>query len=188
MRDTSAYVIDGVRLPSVTEILDLAGLVDWSMVPAGVLDEARKRGGDVHEWLELVDFGYLQGDEPPEAIAGFVNAYLRFKNESGFAPELVEHVVVSRTHRYAGTLDRTGKLNGKRALIDLKSGATIVPSMALQTAGYALCLDELHERYTLQLRPDGSYRLARHRDRSDAHDFLAATRIAHWQLRHGRTL
>ena len=44
MRDTSRYVIDGERWPSVTEILTLAALTDYSMVPPDALEYARVRG------------------------------------------------------------------------------------------------------------------------------------------------
>lgn len=185
MRNPARYVVDGVRVPSVTEALGLVGLYDFSHVPVERLEYARARGQEVHEWLALEDEGFIEGDEPPEEILGYVQAYLRFKTESGFIPERIEHVVVNETYRYAGTLDRTGKLNGKKALLDLKAVAKVGPATSLQTAGYEACLPEHHERYALQLRPDGSYRLCHYTDRQDLHDFLAALRVVHFKLRHG---
>jgi hypothetical protein len=185
MRDTSKYVLRGVRVPSVTEVLDIAGLVDWSMVPPGVLEEAAERGTRVHEWLQLIDEGWLDPmTEPDEDVRGFTSAYLRFKDETGFAPELIEHTVLNETYAYAGMLDRTGKLNGERVLIDLKTVRQVAATTALQTAGYAACLGELHRRFALQLWPDGNYRLVPYTDRNDTHDFLAAVRLAHWRIKH----
>jgi hypothetical protein len=185
MRDTSKYVLHGVRIPSVTEVLDIAGLIDWSMVPPGVLEEAGERGHRVHEWLELLDQGFLDlEDEPDEDIAGFVGAYLRFKDETGFKPELIEHVVVNETYAYAGMLDRTGRLNGDRAMVDLKTVRQVNATTALQTAGYAACLGNGHRRFALQLRPDGTYSLVPYTDRNDVHDFYAAVRLAHWRIKH----
>jgi hypothetical protein len=184
VRDTSAYRIDGERVPSVTKILELAGLVDLSMIPPDALEHARRRGHEVHEWLELLDQGFIGSDyEPDDWIRGYVEAYVRFKEDSGFAPELIEQIVKNPLYRYVGTLDRTGKLYGRRVLVDLKAVAQVRPETALQTMGYAMCLEEPHERFSLQLRPDGSYRLHRYTNRADHHDWLAAVRIAHWRLR-----
>lgn len=189
MRDTSAYRIDGVRLPSVTEILTIAGLSDWSMVPSSVLEEARARGSEIHLWLEMFDRGYLKdGDEPAEAIAPYVAAYHKFRAEVDFEIGEIEVVVLNAPHRYAGTVDRTGTLNGKAAIVDFKSGAP-VPTTPLQLAGYEACFPERLERYELHLRQDGNFRLLHHRSRNDKHDFLAAARVAHWKLaHHGGTL
>ena len=187
MRDTSLYVIQGIRVPSVTEVLEIAGFTDWAHVPPNVLEFAAVRGRDVHDWLEGVDAGVLDGLEPDPRIAAYVAAYQQFKEDSGFKPELIEHVVLNEAYGYAGTLDRTGILrNGERWLLDLKTVATVTPESALQTAGYAACLEEPHRRGVLQLRKDGTYKLHPYSDRNDIHDFLSAVRVAHWKLKHGR--
>ena len=187
MRDTARYVVDGVRVPSVTEALGLAGLYDFSHIPAENLEHARQRGQDVHEWLALEDQGFVEEDEPPEEIRGYVRAYLRFKNESGFVPHLIEHVVVNETYLYAGALDRAGEMRGFRALLDIKAVVKVGPATSLQTKAYALCLDEPHDRYALQLKPDGTYRLQSYplKGRSeiaDRDDWYAALRMAQWKL------
>ena len=61
-RDTSGYVVNGVRLPSVTEVLSIAGLTDFSGVPPGVLEKARVRGTQVHEITEWIDDGLTIGE------------------------------------------------------------------------------------------------------------------------------
>jgi hypothetical protein len=194
MRDTAQYMVAGQRVPSVTEALDLAGLVDFSDVPPDRLEWARARGQDIHGWTAIIDEGYAGDESPPWDITGYVDAYLRFKNESGFAPELIEHVVINETYHYAGQLDRTGKLNGKKALVDIKAVAKVGPATSLQTKAYALCLDEPHNRYALQLKPDGTYRLHSYplkgrTESVDRDDWYAALRMAYWKLTYmGETL
>lgn len=194
MRNTARYVVDGVRVPSVTEALGLVGLYDFSHVPQGRLEYARARGQDVHDWLALEDEGFVDDDEPPQEILGYVQAYLRFKAESGFEPVLVEHVVVNPIYSYAGALDRTGYLSDHLALLDFKAVAKIGPATSLQTKAYALCLDEPHDRYALQLKPDGTYRLHKYplkgrTESMDRDDWYAALRMAHWKLTYmGETL
>ena len=184
MRDTSKYVLNGVRLPSVTEVLALAGMDRWENVPLSVLQKAKIRGSDVHEWLEGIDLGLLAGLEPDERVAPYATGYIEWKERSGFEIDLVEKVVVNELFLYAGTLDRTGTLNGKRYLIDIKTGEP-TKAAALQTAGYAECLEGEWNRATLWLKPDGPAVLDPHKDRNDRDDFLSAVRVAHWVLRNG---
>lgn len=184
MRDTSEYVIAGRRVPSVTEILSLAGLTNWGMVPSSVLELAAQRGRETHLWLELVDRGYLSPeDEPPPQIQGYVSAYYRFRAETDFEPDPdgIEETVLNLSHFYAGTLDRRGRLNRDRVVIDFKTGVP-TPAAHLQTAGYAACLEGRFKRFALHLRPEGTYRLEPHASRNDLPDFLAAVRVAHLRL------
>lgn len=188
MRDTSKYRVNGVRVPSVTEVLDIAGLSDLSMVPEHHLEYARLRGSAVHEWLEGVDRGDLDGIEPDPTIAPYVAAYHQFKTDTGFESELIEEVVVDTAYCFAGTVDRTGtipKLHDDPIVLDFKARAAMTPEIGPQLAGYGLALDKPRRRYGLQLRPDGLYRLHEYKDRTDTHDFLAALRVTHFKLRHG---
>ena len=189
MRDVSAYTVAGVRWPSVTEILSLAGLTDFSMVGPEILENARVRGSEVHRWLELIDIGFLGGDdEPDEEIKGYVSAYLRFKDETGFTHTAIEEYVRNNEYSYCGRLDRLGRMNDAAWLIDIKAVATVSPATALQTQGYAMCLDTYHKRAALQLFPTGKYKLYPYSDRSDLHDWLSAVRLAHFKLRNGAKL
>jgi len=167
-------------------VLSLAGLSDWSMVPTATLEAARLRGLRVHEWLEWADRGQLApGENPGEDIEGYIHAYACFREEKEFTPELIEAVVVNRAYSYVGTLDRTGKMDGNLVLIDIKAVNQVTKVTALQTAGYAACLEQPHTRFALQLKPNGKYVLHPYEDRNDKHDFLAAVRLAHWRIRNG---
>ncbi len=189
MRDTSTYVVAGVRWPSVTEVLKLAGLTDFSMVNPEVLENARLRGTAVHEWLEMVDLGFMEADaEPDEEIDGYISAYLRFKDETGFTPTAVEQKVRNDEYSYCGTLDRRGTMNGAEWLIDIKAVASVSAATALQTQGYAMCLSTPHKRAALQLFPTGKYKLYPYEERNDLHDWLSAVRVAHFKIRHGEKL
>lgn len=196
-RDASRYVIDGRRWPSVTEILQLAGLSDFGMVPRPILERARQRGEDFHEWRAAIDDGVIDDDvTPPQAIASRIAAYRRFRAETGFVVEESERVVTHRALRYVGTFDLVGRMpDGRRFVVDTKAVAAVQPATRLQIAGYAMALDEEPERTeriaraALQLLPDGSYRwLPRTKpaeEREDSADWIAACRIAHFRLAHG---
>src|SRR3990172_8033624 len=48
----------------VTQILRLAGLVDFSGIAPGVLEAARQRGTAVHSWIDGYHFGTQSAPEP----------------------------------------------------------------------------------------------------------------------------
>jgi len=54
----------------------------------------------------------------------------------------VERPLVSEAHRFGGTLDIYAKINGKREIIDLKTGSGIYPEHAWQVATLKVLLEE----------------------------------------------
>jgi hypothetical protein len=160
------YFLDpqGEELPGVTSVLSAAGFIDWSMVPPRVLEAARIRGTHVHTALHFLDDGELDDETLEPEYHGYVMAYLRFKRESGFEPDLVEYRAWSKAHRYAGTLDRTGTLPVKtgahrKVVLDFKTGM-VLPAHRLQLAAYAGLLPDprSYGRIALELHDDGTYK------------------------------
>lgn len=174
------YYLDGMGVPSVTQILRAMGLIDFSGVPDYYLLAARDRGSKVHRMLHYYDDGDLDEGGLDPALAPYLTAYRRFRADSGFTPDLIEHPVYSETWKYAGTLDRTGQMNGRPTLIDFKSGG-LDKWVALQTAAYADCLEGCYVRCGLQLRRDGTYRLHQFSDHKDRQIWMAAVALYHWR-------
>lgn len=156
MRDTSKYFIDGERWPSVTECLAAAGISDleWMKLnrPA-VLEAAAARGTEVHEWTELIDTGVLPDWEltgDPQVDAR-VQGYLNFLHDTGFEPLEVEVAGSNPYHRFAGTADRIGMMNGHLAVVDIKCVAALSPATGIQLAGYASMHAGVVHRWALRL-------------------------------------
>ena len=194
-RNAFAYAnAAGARLPSVTEVMKLAGIgEEFSAVPAGTLERARERGSDAHAWVEGIVKGWIDDEDPPQHIAGLVAAFLRFRDETRFEARECEATLVNETHGYAGTLDLFGLMGGAAVpwVLDMKCTAQVPVSAAVQTAAYRMAVPNAWaarsaRRGVLHLRRDGTYQLVEHRDhRGDEHDFLAALRVANWRLRNG---
>jgi hypothetical protein len=190
------YFLDpsGEEIPGVTRVLEDCGLVDWSMVPRDVLLIAQERGTAVHHALHYLDDGELDQDTLDEQLHGYVMAYLAFKNQCRFTPHLVEHRLVSLTHRFAGTLDRTGVLERKDGgfdpcIVDFKSGV-VLPAHRIQLAAYQSALPDARQyrRITLALRADGTYRVHEYDGKDYGRDlnvFHAATALWHWKRDNG---
>lgn len=184
-RDTSRYVVDGVRVPSVTECLAIAGLVDLSCIPHEVLENARQRGQDGHEWCASIAAGHVAAKDADGELRPYLEAFEDFMTQMDLEVEAVEEPVRNDRYRYAGTLDLRGKLNGQRYILDVKLTAAVGPHVGVQLAGYAGCFAVPHRRAALQLLPTGKFRISVCVDHHDWHDFLSALRVTHFKLRHG---
>ena len=182
-----AYTVDGRRVPSVTQVLELAGLVDkrW------FTDFARDRGTYVHQLLELHDTGDLDEASIDPQLAPYLDAWTAACRDLGARWSHVEHRMADATLGVAGTLDRFGVLAGKPTIADIKTGAA-EDYIGIQLAGYAY-LAELTglapsarrvRRVGVFLKSDGSYRLVEYADRTDLDVFRAALTVAHWRLAH----
>jgi hypothetical protein len=117
--------------------LDRASIVDLlKNAPWRDRDAAARRGTEVHRLGEQLVAGHEI--EVPEELTGHVDAYLHFLDDWHLEAELVEAVVVNRTHRYLGTLDLVATLaDGRRWLLDLKTTRSgVFGETALQLAAY----------------------------------------------------
>lgn len=181
------YAVNGVPVPGVTSVL--SWLSGYDKVPGGYLEAAAFRGTWVHRATELIDEDDLDWSTVPAEYEGYCTAWQRFRDETGFVPDLIEERVFSKRHWYAGTLDRAGRFEGIRAkacVLDIKTTAALHPVVALQTAAYqaalptALSRKLYRDRYTVQLRADGTYRMEQHKSPHDLARFLAALTLYQW--------
>lgn len=190
---THCYTLDGHELPSVSKII--SPLVDWSMVPADVLEYARDRGERVHKACELWDKDDLDESSVSDDIRGYLDAWIKFRAETGFTPLFVEERLHHPLHRYAGTPDVGGTMLKKRVprfcLIDRKATAAIHCAVRVQTAGYEGLVRATSpkladiDRHSIQLRADGTYRFSpEYRDPDDWKTFLSLLNVARFKEKH----
>ena len=177
------YRLDGVVIPSVTQVIREAGLIDTQWYT----EEGRERGAEVALVTELHDKGILDEDTVTDEIRPYLKAWKRFKADTGFLCELIEEPVYHRELRYAGTLDRIGtwRESPNRILLDIKTGGP-EPCHAIQTAAYAACFTWRAGplRFGIHLDNSGKYRIAAHTDPNDRRVFNAALAIANWKHNH----
>lgn len=153
-------------MPRVTRILDRTGLgVDLSRVSPVVLAAALERGQAVHRAIHAHAYGVLEESDVTPTTAPFLSAYEKFLHESGHVPIASEILVTNEAWGYIGHADRVGWLNGRRAILDWKSGTEPdLIAAGYQLAAYRLAWNAEHptEPVTLtavvQLRGDGTYR------------------------------
>lgn len=188
------YAINGRPVPSVTQVIDW--MSDYGFVKDDVMEHARQLGDAVHSATELYDLDNLDDSSVDPLVRPYLNAWIRFREETGFVPDLIEQLIYSKSRMFAGKLDRTGILRGysiQPILLDIKSTATVMPTCGPQTAGYHQGLREMGyppavkgmQRYTIHLRDDGTYRLQPHKDPNDINIFLCSLSLHNWRNSHG---
>jgi len=172
------------QLPRVSEILRATGLgPDLSMVPAVLLEVARRRGSAVHAAVEGLVYRY-DVETPPEA-APYVDAFKKFLVDSTFEPIAAEILVIHPSWRYQGHPDVIGFLSGHRGILDVKTGAS--DGAAYQVAAYvdAWSAQRPTEPATwgaiLHLRDDGTYRFDEIDLARSLETFRAAVLVYHAQ-------
>lgn len=92
-------------------------------------------GARVHAKAEVISRGGTV-DEIPEEELPFIENLIRFVKD--FNPTYIEaeSSVFSRQYGYAGTLDAIVTIDGKTHVLDIKTGKSVWPEVALQLAAY----------------------------------------------------
>lgn len=187
-------MVDGVRFPSVTEIITISGWSSFGDFPKHRLDRYAARGQEIHDLTEAVDRG-LPLSSVPRSYQGPVSAYVRFRDDYQVEEILdSEIVVVSMKHHFAGQLDRRWRTKRGLSFGDLKSAhwEKKSPSWGMQLSAYEIGytelhgLDEPHERVSIQLLDTGAYEEFWWTEpKRDAMRFLVAAAQVNDQLRAG---
>ena len=162
-----AYTVDGVRVPSVTEIAGILTAGKYAEGNPAALAQAQRRGTEVHEICQQIDCGIDPEElEIPPELTGYVNGYLAFLRDWGPEWDYMEKIVYTRD--YAGRADRIGRIDGKTAVVDIKTTAVMdrLSKLALlaQLQGYGEAWQDMgnppvFHRLGVQLKHNGRYTL-----------------------------
>lgn len=183
------YRLDGIRVPSVTEVL--RPCYDFSRVDADVLAAKGELGTAVHVACDLDDAGDLYEGSVHAKVRPYLDGYRLFKQHKCTNVVATERIVSHAALRYAGRLDLITDFDGARWTIDWKTPLAISPAVALQTAAYeaATPADLLpppgmpRKRAALQLKDDGTYRLHPFSDPNDFATFVSFLNVFRWMER-----
>lgn len=155
------YRVNGVLWPSVTQVLEGAGISDFSDVQPAVLRHSQERGTAVHRACWFCDNDDLDESSVDPEIAGYLEAWRKFKRDMHWTSRFIEQIVSCPTYHYCGTYDREGFFgDGKAALLDLKTGNE-TDAWPIQLAAYARMLPQplSRDRVAVKLASDGTYRV-----------------------------
>lgn len=178
---THTYRLAGKRLPSVTEVLGI--LVDFSDVPPATLENARRRGTEVHAMVDLFNREQLDESSVSDELAPYLDAWKLFLTESGAVVISSEIRVYHAKLGYAGTADLLLDWNGRYVLPDVKATWAVPRTVGAQTAGYAEAYWQMYggrgrrpERACIHLK-DGKYSVQKRTDPADLSMFISCLNV-----------
>jgi len=185
-----SYWVEGVKIPSVTQVISSMGFSDFSKVNPEKLEWASNRGKAVHETCRLFDMGILDFTTVGLEIIPYLNAWKKFKE--GFnvelLPEWIENRSVCEKYRFGFCTDRVAKIYNKFGVIDLKTSETPSPVAGLQTSGYKIGVEQetklkIQFRWAIHLGSDGNFKLQEYTDPAEESIFLMALQCHNWKER-----
>lgn len=178
---THIYTVGDTVYPGVTDILKAAGLIDdeW------FTEESRFRGECVHIATALYDTLKLDFDGMDESIRPYVEAYIKFRQESECKILEIEKKFVNKRYGFAGKFDRKIMLHGRTGLLDIKAGAKQAWH-GVQLQGYRIGIHGIgHKAFCLYLSSKGTYKLVETEEDPEAQAFLAALNLYKYKKENG---
>lgn len=186
--ETHSYYLGDRRLTSVSEIIQSAGLKDFSMIRPDVMERAADRGTAVHAACHFIDQDDLDWATVSHEIEPYVRAWERFKLDTGIMEfSDIEKPQYHATFGFAGTPDRIIasypiSAPPERLVIDIK---TYKPDAVtgVQLAAYSFLRFGPQpawnepQRWGVWLKEDGKYQIVEFKDRGDEAVFFACKTI-----------
>lgn len=146
---------------SVTTVLADVGIVNYSMLSDAERDFYLTRGTAIHAATQFDDEETLDESTLDPQIAPYLEAWRKFRRDTGFIPTRIEGPVYHSVYHYAGTPDRVGSIISNctsEIVVDIKSGV-VCPWVKYQLAAYCAALDPKHpgrfRRIGVQLQETG---------------------------------
>ncbi len=151
-KNDCGYDVNGFWYPRVTSIVAMKakpGLykfyAEQESFEAGeaIKTKSAEEGTLIHETVEAI----LKGEQPiiPENIRPAVEAFFKFLESNHVKALKIEERLVSKLHRYSGTLDVMAEVNGKIGVLDIKTSYSIFKDYGIQTSAYVEALHELEK-------------------------------------------
>ena len=121
-------------------------------------EEAKDIGTQIHDWIEsyigtqIHDWieSYIKNQKlkipDDEKIKNGVLAFMKWVDENKIKFLKSEEYVYSKKYDYAGILDIEAKVNGKLAIVDIKSSNGVYNEMRYQVAGYRGAKEEMNKK------------------------------------------
>lgn len=110
-------------------------------------NKAADIGTMIHNWVAGYISAIAKKEKPPKRpvnreMKNAIDGFFEWAKKNKLAVIRSEQKVYSRKWRYAGTLDLEGMVNGKRTIIDLKTGNALYPESFLQASSYLKAREE----------------------------------------------
>lgn len=161
LEEPHLYLIDGILVPSVTQILELIFPDKYKNINQSILNKKAIFGTEGHSIIEHLNVSNLE--KAKEEVSNIQNKdlqicireYLRLVSKFEIVP-VEQEQRVSYKYLYCGTLDMTGYVLGKHSLLDIKFTAELDKEyLSWQLGMYALAKGVKYEKYYCIWLPKG---------------------------------
>ena len=159
IEETHTYIYNGVILPSVSSILKQVFPLKYERVPKNILENKSNYGTELHKFIEIIEkkkpkkpLAYIKRYYKPniyqeESLKDYLKIKDKYKIEITDSEKRISYKML-----YAGTLDLKGYVNGKSAIIDIKTTYELDELyVSWQNSLYELADGEVEELYCLWL-------------------------------------
>lgn len=156
---THTYIKNGIILKSVTQILQELFPLKYENVPKKILEDKSIYGTELHKFIEIIEkkkpkkpLAYIKRYYKPNIYQEeSLIDYLKIKDK--YKIKIIDSEKrISYEYKYAGTLDLKGYVNGKSAIIDIKTTYELDELyVAWQNSLYELADGKVDELYCLWL-------------------------------------
>lgn len=123
IEETHTYLIDGVIVPSVSEILHFIFPDKYKGIDLEILERKAEYGSKIHETIEC-----LEQDKTLPILdlkqEFSLNQYKRLKDKNNIKV-LIQEQIVTYGSEYAGRFDMIANVNGYLSLCDIKTTAQL---------------------------------------------------------------
>jgi genome maintenance exonuclease 1 len=158
------YMLDGERIPCVSDLCRFLHREVYKDAPSWQMEAAADRGTKVHAATEALD-GSGRAEIEDEYLP-YLQAYAAFLSEHEVQWELTEQSMYHPEHKYAGTIDRYGKVDGVLTLLDIKTTYRVMKPLCLASLNlYRMMLEArgktAEQLMILHLKKDGTYKLVK---------------------------
>jgi hypothetical protein len=190
--ETHTYLDEGRVVTSVTQILECAGLVCYDHIPKAILDHKAEVGTAAHAATHYFDEGDLKLSTVDAEVMPYLEAWIRFREESHFVIHSMEQrgIAITDGMKYGYTFDRDGLLNDRPTLLEIKCTAGVEVSWGPQMAAYEMALraqdGHARHRVAVHLKPNGTYSLIKLGEIKDYQVFRWALGLEIWKQTKGR--
>ena len=117
------YLIDGVIVPSVSEILHFIFPNKYDGIDEEILNKKAEYGSKIHEAIECIEKDKILPEL--DFIQEFsINQYKRLEEKCNIKV-IAQEQIVHFKDKYCGRFDMTAKVNGFYSLCDIKTTATL---------------------------------------------------------------
>lgn len=153
IKEQHLYLVDGILVKSVTQILQLIFPDKYKNVDKKILNNKASFGTEGHLIIETLDVSDINKAKNQalniqnKDLQVCIREYLRLVEKHKITP-LEHEKMVSYKYLFCGTLDLIANISGIRSLCDIKFTAELDKEyLSWQLGMYALALNEKFEKY-----------------------------------------